>query len=60
MKTKTSKTNELGYTFNQVWSHIAKELQCNYKKLGLIQPKQQNYGNVSAVSSRKSAFIRIV
>jgi hypothetical protein len=57
MRTKTSKKNELGYTFNQVWSHIAQELQCNYKKLGLIQPKQHNYGNVSAISSGKSASL---
>ena len=57
MRTKTSKKNELGYTFNQVWTHIAKELQCNYTKLGLIQPKQQNYGNVSAISSGQSTFL---
>lgn len=60
MKTKENKTNELGYTFNQVWSHIAKELENNYKKLNKIHPKSNNYGNVSAISSRKSAFIRIV
>jgi len=57
MKTKTSKKNELGYTFNQVWSHIAKELENNYEKLNLIQPKQQNYGNVSAISSGQSASL---
>jgi hypothetical protein len=57
MKTKTSKKNELGYTFNQVWSHIAKELENNYEKLNLIQPKQQNYGNVSAISSVQSASL---
>lgn len=57
MKTKTNKKNELGYTFNQVWSHIAKELENNYEKLNLIQPKQQNYGNVSAISSGQSASL---
>jgi hypothetical protein len=57
MKTKTSKKNELGYTFNQVWSHIAKELENNYEKLNLIQPKQQQYGNVSAISSGQSASL---
>lgn len=54
MKTKT---NELGYTFNQVWAHIAKELQRNYIKLNKIHPKQQQHGNVSAVSSGKSASL---
>lgn len=57
MKTKTSKKNELGYTFNQVWSHIAKELENNYEKLNLIQPKQHNYGNVSAISSGQSSSL---
>lgn len=57
MKTKTSKKNELGYTFNQVWSHIAKELENNYEKLNLIQPKQHNYGNVSAISSVQSSSL---
>lgn len=57
MRTKTSKKNELGYTFNQVWMHIAKELENNYEKLNLIQPKQQNYGNVSAISSGKSSSL---
>lgn len=27
------KKNELGYTYNQVFQHIAKELDANYKKL---------------------------
>lgn len=54
MKTKT---NELGFTFNQVWTHIAKELQRNYIKLNKIQPKQQNYGNVSAISSKQPASV---
>lgn len=52
-----TKTNELGYTFNQVWAHIAKELQFNYKKLGLIHQKQHKYGNVSAISSKQSAHL---
>ena len=47
MKTKTNKTNELGYTFNQVWAHIAKELQCNYIKLNKIQPKQHNISQIN-------------
>jgi len=47
MKTKTNKTNELGYTFNQVWAHIAQELECNYTKLGLIQPKQHNISQIN-------------
>lgn len=54
MKTKT---NELGYTFNQVWAHIAKELQRNYIKLNKIKPKKHNYGNVSAISSGQSASL---
>lgn len=57
MRTKTSKKNELGYTFNQVWMHIAKELENNYEKLNLIQPKQQKYGNVSAISSSQSTSL---
>lgn len=52
-----TKTNELGYTFNQVWAHIAQELQRNYTKLGLIQPKQHNYGNVSAISREQQAHL---
>ena len=52
-----TKTNELGFTFNQVWTHIAKELQRNYIKLNKIQPKQQNYGNVSAISSKQPASV---
>lgn len=57
MRTKTSKTNELGYTFNQVWAHIAKELENNLKKLNKIQPKKHNYGNVSAISSKQSSHL---
>ena len=57
MKTKTNKTNELGYTFNQVWAHIAKELENNLEKLNKIQPKQHNYGNVSAISPKQSAYL---
>jgi hypothetical protein len=57
MKTKTNKTNELGYTFNQVWAHIAKELENNLEKLNKIQPKQHNYGNVSAISPKQSASL---
>lgn len=51
------KKNELGYTFNQVWAHIEKELQSNYVKLNKIQPKKQKYGNVSAISSNQSAYL---
>jgi hypothetical protein len=57
MKTKTNKTNELGYTFNQVWAHIAQELENNLEKLNKIQPKQQKYGNVSAISSGQSSSL---
>lgn len=55
METKKIKQNELGFTFNQVWTHIHKELQCNYEKMGLIQPKQQNYDDLSAIRSKKQA-----
>jgi hypothetical protein len=30
------KKNELGYTFNQVFAHIAKQLKLNYIKLGYV------------------------
>jgi hypothetical protein len=51
------KTNELGYTFNQVWSHIAKELQCNYAKLNLIHPKSHNHGKFSAIRPKQQAHL---
>jgi hypothetical protein len=28
--------NELGYTYNEVFMHIAKELRANYKKLKYV------------------------
>ena len=28
--------NELGYTYNEVFAHIAKELRANYKKLKYV------------------------
>jgi hypothetical protein len=51
------KTNELGYTFNQVWAHIAKELERNRKKLHIIHPKQYNHGNVSAIRSKQQTHL---
>lgn len=30
------KKNELGYTYNEVFQHIAKELRANYKKLKYV------------------------
>jgi len=47
------KRNELGYTFNQVWTHIAKELERNRKKLHIIHPKQQYHGKFSAIRSEQ-------
>lgn len=52
-----AKTNELGYTFNQVWSHIEKELQSNYKKLNLIHPKSHNYGKLSAIRPKQQTHL---
>jgi hypothetical protein len=51
------KTNELGYTFNQVWSHIAKELENNLEKLNKIQPKQHKYDNVSAIRPKQQTHL---
>ena len=52
-----TKKNELGYTFNQVWAHIAKELESNYLKLNKIHPKQHNYDNFSSVRSKQQAHL---
>jgi len=30
--------NELGYTYNEVFMHIYKQLEKNYKKLGYVRP----------------------
>ena len=34
------KKNKLGYTYNQVFQHIAKELDANYKKLKYVSTAQ--------------------
>ena len=34
------KKNELGYTYNQVFTHIAKELRAYYKKLKYVSIAQ--------------------
>ena len=40
------KKNELGYTYNEVFTHIAKELDKNLKKLKYVSFTQdQNRGN---------------
>lgn len=51
------KRNELGYTFNQVFRHIAKELERSKRKLHIIHPKQHNYGNFSAIRSEQQAHL---
>ena len=51
------KRNELGYTFNQVWAHISKELERSRRKLHIIHPKQHNYGKFSAIRSEQQAHL---
>jgi hypothetical protein len=52
-----AKTNELGYTFNQVWSHIAKELEKSKQKLRIIHPKSHNYGKLSAIRPKQQTHL---
>jgi hypothetical protein len=45
--------NELGYTYNEVFMHINKQLEKNYKKLGYVRTTpNQDRGNTKPRVSR--------